>query len=74
MNALIEASSRAYKKRMEAGWTSRSRRDPLLRDLARQPALGGRARRAVGGVVYHDVTERRWAQKALDAGVHGFIA
>src|SRR6185436_19337243 len=27
-----------------------------------------------GGFVYHDVTERRWAQKALDAGVHGFIA
>ncbi len=28
----------------------------------------------VGGVVYHDVTERRWAQKAVDAGVHGLIA
>ena len=27
-----------------------------------------------GGVVYHDVTERRWAQKAVDAGVHGLIA
>jgi nitronate monooxygenase len=29
---------------------------------------------SVGGVVYHDVTERRWAQKALDAGAHGLIA
>ena len=29
---------------------------------------------AAGGAVYHDVTERRWALKALDSGVHGFIA
>ena len=29
---------------------------------------------AVGGVVYHDVTERKWAQKGLDGGVDGLIA
>jgi nitronate monooxygenase len=28
----------------------------------------------VGGVVYHDVTERKWALKARDGGVHGLIA
>ena len=28
---------------------------------------------SVGGIVYHDVTERKWAQKGLDAGVHGLI-
>jgi nitronate monooxygenase len=28
---------------------------------------------AVGGVVYHDVTERSWAEKALDGGVDGLI-
>jgi nitronate monooxygenase len=28
----------------------------------------------VGGVVYHDVTERRWAEKGRDAGVHGLVA
>lgn len=27
-----------------------------------------------GGLVYHDVTERKWAQKAVDAGVNGLIA
>jgi len=27
-----------------------------------------------GGVVYHDATERKWAQKAVDAGVQGLIA
>lgn len=26
-----------------------------------------------GGKVYHDVTERRWALKAVDSGVHGLI-
>jgi nitronate monooxygenase len=29
---------------------------------------------AVGGTVYHDVTERKWALKARDSGVHGLIA
>jgi nitronate monooxygenase len=28
---------------------------------------------AQGGVVYHDVVERRWARKALDAGADGLI-
>jgi nitronate monooxygenase len=27
-----------------------------------------------GGIVYHDATERKWAQKGIDAGVHGLIA
>jgi nitronate monooxygenase len=27
-----------------------------------------------GGLVFHDVTERRWANKAVDAGAHGLIA
>jgi len=29
---------------------------------------------AVGGVVYHDVTERKWAQKGVDGGVDGLVA
>ena len=27
-----------------------------------------------GGLVYHDVTERKWAEKAVEAGVNGLIA
>jgi nitronate monooxygenase len=27
-----------------------------------------------GGLVFHDVTERKWADKAVEAGVHGLIA
>jgi len=30
--------------------------------------------RPLGGVVYHDVTELRWARKGADAGVDGLIA
>ncbi|HUE76463.1 MAG TPA: nitronate monooxygenase, partial [Longimicrobiales bacterium] len=29
---------------------------------------------AAGGVVYHDVTERKWALKGLESGAHGLIA
>jgi nitronate monooxygenase len=28
----------------------------------------------LGGLVYHDVTERKWADKGLAGGVHGLIA
>jgi len=27
-----------------------------------------------GGIVYHDVTEHKWAQKGIDGGAHGLIA
>ena len=27
-----------------------------------------------GGIVYHDITERKWALKGRDAGAHGLIA
>ena len=71
MNALIEQSSKAYHERMVQLGRHRARGGrPLLRHLARQPALGGGPRaHAVGGVVYHDVTERKWAEKGLAGGV-----
>ena len=33
----------------------------------------GDAVHAAGGIVYHDVTERKWAQKGIDCGVRGLI-
>jgi nitronate monooxygenase len=27
-----------------------------------------------GGLVYHDVTERKWAEKGVEGGVHGLVA
>ncbi len=73
-NALVEASSRVYLDRMKK-WV-----DVALDEGVRffVTALGDprwvvEAVRARGGVVYHDVTERKWADKALAAGVDGLI-
>ncbi|MGE0710374.1 MAG: NAD(P)H-dependent flavin oxidoreductase [Planctomycetota bacterium] len=73
-NALVEASSKTYEKRMRA-WV-----DVALEEGVRffVTALGNprwvvEAVHAAGGVVYHDVTERRWADKALEHGVDGLI-
>lgn len=73
-NAIVEKSSKAYEERMRA-WI-----DIALEEGVRfaVTALGNPKWvvdkfHAVGGVVYHDVTTRDWAQRALDAGVDGFI-
>jgi nitronate monooxygenase len=75
MNALIEQSSRAYRERMER-WI-----DAALEEGVRffvtslgNPRWVVERVRSVGGVVYHDVTARRWAEKGMDAGVDGLIA
>ncbi|MBZ0110946.1 MAG: nitronate monooxygenase [Thermoanaerobaculia bacterium] len=74
MNALVEKTSKVYEDRMRR-WV-----DIALEEGVRffVTALGNpdwvvRAVHATGGVVYHDVTERRWADKALDHGVDGLI-
>jgi len=74
-NALIEKSSRRYRERM-VQWV-----DVALEEGIRffvtslgNPAWVVERARALGGVVYHDVTERKWAQKAVDGGVQGLIA
>ena len=74
MNALIEASSRAYQKRMEE-WVDIALEEGIrffVTSLGKPDWVVRRAE-SVGGVVYHDVTERKWALKARDSGVHGFI-
>ena len=75
MNALIESSSRAYENRMKK-WV-----DIALEEGVRffitslgKPTWVVEAAEAAGGVVYHDVTERKWALKGLESGAHGLIA
>jgi len=75
MNALIESSSRRYRKRME-DWI-----DVALEEGIRffvtslgKPDWVVRAVEPFGGRVYHDVTERKWALKGVESGVHGLIA
>jgi len=74
-NALIEKSSRRYLERMMR-WV-----DIALEEGVRffvtslgNPAWVVERARAVGAFVYHDVTERKWALKAVDGGVDGLIA
>ncbi len=73
-NALIEKSSKLYEDRMKS-WV-----DIALEEGVRffVSALGNPSWvvdkvHAVGGVVYHDITERKWALKAIEGGVDGLI-
>lgn len=75
MNALIEQSSRAYRLRMER-WIQIALEEGIrffVTSLGNPKWVAERVH-AVGGVVYHDVTEPKWARKGLDGGVDGLIA
>ncbi|HUG40409.1 MAG TPA: nitronate monooxygenase [Longimicrobiales bacterium] len=75
MNALIESSSAAYERRMME-WVDIALEEGVrffITSLGKPKWVVERAR-AVGGVVYHDVTELKWALKGLESGVHGLIA
>ena len=73
-NAIVEKSSRVYEDRMKK-WI-----DIALEENVRffVTALGNPKWvvdrvHAVGGIVYHDVTDRKWAEKAIAGGVDGLI-
>lgn len=75
MNALIEASSETYKRRMEQ-WVDIALEEGVrffVTSLGNPKWIVEKAH-AAGGVVYHDATERRFAEKAMAAGVDGLIA
>jgi len=75
MNALIEQSSKIYRRRME-GWIDMALEEGVrffVTSLGKPDWVVQRVG-SVGGRVYHDVTERKWAQKGVDCGVHGLIA
>jgi NAD(P)H-dependent flavin oxidoreductase YrpB (nitropropane dioxygenase family) len=75
MNALIEASSKTYHERM-VRWVEIALEEGVrffVTSLGKPRWVVDRVA-AVGGVVYHDVTERKWALKGRDDGVHGLIA
>jgi nitronate monooxygenase len=75
MNALIEQSSKTYHERM-VRWVDVALEEGVrffVTSLGNPRWVVDRVR-AAGGVVYHDVTEAKWAAKGADAGVHGLIA
>ena len=75
MNALIERSSKYYHERM-VRWVDVALEEGIrffITSLGNPRWVVDRVASS-GGVVYHDVTERKWALKGLDGGVHGLIA
>ena len=74
-NALIEQSNKFYRERMEK-WMDIALEEGIrffITSLGNPRWVVDRISQ-VGGVVYHDVTELKWAQKGLAGGVHGLIA
>lgn len=75
MNVLLETSSRLYRNRMTQ-WLEIALEDGVrffVTSLGKPDWVVRRVEQA-GGRVYHDVTERKWADIAAGVGVHGLIA
>ena len=74
-NALIEGNNKLYRERMTQ-WIEIALEEGVrffLTSLGNPKWVCERVH-AAGGVVYHDVTERKWAQKGVDGGVDGLVA
>jgi nitronate monooxygenase len=74
MNALIEKSSKKYQQRMTE-WIDIALEEGIrffVTSLGKPDWVAERVH-AVGGLVYHDVTELKWAQIGLDNGADGLI-
>ena len=75
LNALIEKSSDRYRRRLEE-WVEIALEEGVrffVTSLGNPRWVVDRVS-AAGGIVYHDVTERKWALKGMEGGVHGLIA
>ncbi len=73
-NAIVEKSSARYEARMRK-WVDIALEEGIRFFIT---ALGNpnwvvKAVHSAGGKVYHNVTELKWAQKALDKGVDGLV-
>lgn len=75
MNVIVERSSKVYEERM------RRYVDEAIELGVRffvtslgNPRWVVEKAHSVGGAVYHDVTERKWAEKGLEGGADGLIA
>lgn len=74
-NALVEKSSRVYEQRM-IRWVEVALEEGVrffITSLGNPRWVVDKVH-AVGGVVFHDVVNRRWGEKARDGGVDGLIA
>jgi len=74
MNVIVEKNIQAYENRMKL-WVDIALREGIRFFIT---ALGDPSWvidkvKAHGGIVYHDVTERKWAERVIPSGVDGFI-
>jgi len=75
MNVIVEKSSKTYQERMER-YVDLALEEGVrffVTSLGNPRWVADRAH-AVGGFVYHDVSERKWALKGMEGGVDGLIA
>jgi nitronate monooxygenase len=74
VNLIIEGSSKKYLERVHR-WLDISLQEqvPFLVTALGKPDWVVEQAKPAGVTVYHDVTSRKWAEKALDCGVDGFI-
>jgi len=74
VNLIIESSSKKYLERVHR-WLDIALEEqvPFLVTALGNPRWVVDKATAAGVTVYHDVTSRKWAEKALDGGVDGFI-
>lgn len=74
VNFIIERSSKKYLARVHE-WVDIALEEqvPLFVTALGNPRWVVDRASSAGALVYHDVTNRQWAQKALDGGVDGFI-
>lgn len=74
VNLVIEASSRKYLNRVR-GWLDVALEEgvPFLVTALGNPRWVVERAHPAGVIVYHDATEKRWAEKALEGGVDGLI-
>ena len=74
VNFIIERSSKKYLARVHQ-WVDISLEEkvPFFVTALGNPRWVVDKANSTGTIIYHDVTNRKWAEKALDGGVDGFI-
>ncbi len=74
VNLIIEKSSKKYLARVHE-WLDISLEEqvPFFVTALGNPRWVVDKAKPAGAMIYHDVTNRHWAEKALDGGVDGFI-
>lgn len=74
VNLLIEKTAKVYEDRVRK-WLDISLEEGVrffVTSLGKPDEFVEKIH-AAGGLVYHDITERKWAQRAIDGGVDGLI-